>query len=230
MRAGRLVLPALCLAFALLFGALGVWQVERLRWKLDLIERVETRLAQSAVDVPATIDPKQFEYRRVRVSGTFLHDRETLVEALTEHGPGHWVMTPLRTERGLILINRGFVPQGRTAVGTDRQAQVEGLVRLSEPKGRFLRANRPAENRWYSRDVAAIAEARDLGSIAPFFIDAGPGQNTGGLPIGGLTIVRFRNAHLIYALTWFGLAGLSAFGMRLAFHTARGQRRAAGGR
>ena len=36
------------------------------------------------------------------------------------------------------------------------------------------------------------------------------------LPIGGLTVVRFRNAHLIYALTWFGLAGLSLFGFALA--------------
>lgn len=222
-RVGRLVLPALCLVFAFLFGALGVWQVERLRWKMDLIERVETRLAQPAVVVPAAIDPKQFEYRRVRVSGTLHHDRETLVEALTEYGSGHWVMTPLRTERGLILINRGFVPQGRTAVRTEGKVQVEGLVRLSEPNGRFLRANRPAEERWYSRDVAAIAEARKLGPVAPFFIDAGPAPNTGSLPIGGLTTVRFRNAHLIYALTWFGLAGLSVFGLGLSFRTARRQ-------
>ena len=81
-------LPALCLVFALLFGALGVWQVERLRWKLDLIERVETRLAQPAIAAPMISDPSELEYRPVRASGTFLHERETLVQALTERGAG----------------------------------------------------------------------------------------------------------------------------------------------
>jgi surfeit locus 1 family protein len=220
-RAGRLVLPALCLAFAVIFGALGVWQLDRLRWKRDLIERVETRIARPAVAVPAALEPKQFEYRRVRVSGTFLHDRETLVEALTERGPGHWVVTPLRTERGLILVNRGFVPKGRVPAKRSGQVQVEGLVRLTEPEGRFLRANRPADDRWYSRDVAAMAQARGLGQVAPYFIDAGasPGSD---LPVGGLTVVRFRNAHLIYALTWFGLCALAIWGFALTRRQSSG--------
>ena len=217
-RAARLLLPALCLVATIGFAALGVWQVERMGWKRDLIERVETRLAQPAILLPASFDPKEFEYRRVRASGTFLHDREALVEALTEHGAGDWIMTPLRSDGRLILINRGFVPEGQAAKASRPAGpvQVEGLVRLSEPRGRFLRPNQPAADRWYSRDVAAIAETRKLGPVAPFFIDAGPAPDSGALPIGGLTIVRFRDAHLIYALTWFGLAGLSAFGLGLA--------------
>lgn len=222
-RAGRLVLPALCLVFALLFGALGVWQVERLRWKLDLIERVETRLAQPPIPVPAALDPEQFEYRRVRVSGIFLHDRETLVEALTQRGAGYWVMTPLRTDGGTILINRGFVPKGRAAAKPKGQTQVEGLVRLSEPLGRFLRTNRPAQDQWYSRDVEAIAKARGLGPVAPYFIDAGASPR-GVLPVGGLTVVRFRNTHLIYALTWFGLCALSIWGLVLTRRQSSGEK------
>lgn len=216
-------LPALCLVFALLFGALGVWQVERLRWKLDLIERVEARVAQPAIAAPMISDPSELEYRPVRASGTFLHERETLVQALTERGAGFWVMTPLRTERGTILINRGFVPGDRrnAASRPEGQVLVEGLVRLSEPGGRVLRPNRPAEGRWYSRDVDAIATARGLGPVAPYFIDAGASP-AGGLPVGGLTVVRFRNAHLIYALTWFGLAALSIWGFVLARRQSRG--------
>jgi surfeit locus 1 family protein len=81
---------------------------------------------------------------------------------------------------------------------------------MSEPGGRFLRQNQPAEDLWYSRDVAAIAVKRRLGRVAPFFIDAeAAGQ---GYPIGGMTVVRFRNTHLVYALTWFALAALAAFG------------------
>ena len=82
--------------------------------------------------------------------------------------------------------------------------------RATEPEGGFLRANDPAAGRWYSRDVAAIAKARRLGAVAPFFIDADAAPNPGGYPVGGLTVVAFRNNHLIYALTWFALAMLCA--------------------
>ena len=215
-------LPALCLFFALLFGALGTWQVQRLQWKLDLIERVETRLAQAPVPAASVRDPKEFEYRPVWASGTFLHDRATLVQALTERGAGYWVMTPLQTSNGTILVNRGFVPEERRAAASrpGGQVRVQGLVRLSEPDGRFLRANRPGEERWYSRDVTAIARARGL-EVAPFFIDAGPTAQ-GTLPVGGLTVVRFRNTHLIYALTWFGLAALSLWGFGLTRRQSSG--------
>ena len=49
----RLLLTALCAARALLFAALGVWQVERLAWKLDLIARVEARVRAPPVAAAA---------------------------------------------------------------------------------------------------------------------------------------------------------------------------------
>jgi surfeit locus 1 family protein len=84
-------------------------------------------------------------------------------------------------------------------------------LRLPEPVGGFLRTNDPAANRWYSRDVEAIANARRLGPVAPFFIDADASPDPKAYPVGGLTVVRFSNNHLVYALTWFALAGLCAF-------------------
>jgi surfeit locus 1 family protein len=92
---------------------------------------------------------------------------------------------------------------------------------MSEPHGGFLRANDPAAGRWYSRDVSAIARARGLGHIAPFFIDADASPNPGGYPRGGLTVVAFRNDHLVYALTWFALAGLSVIGVVLVLRSER---------
>lgn len=225
-RGKRRALLALCLLLFPLFTGLGVWQVERRAWKLDLIARVDARVAARPVPVPPasawpTIDPRAEEYRRVSATGTFLHDSETLVDALTERGAGAWVVTPLRTDRGTILVNRGFVPPERKDPATRAAGQrpgtvtVTGLLRAPEPGGRVLRPNRPDENRWFSRDVAGIATARGLGPVAPFFIDADAAPNPGGYPVGGLTVVRFRNTHLIYALTWFGLAGLSLFGVFL---------------
>lgn len=223
-------------AFALVafagFAALGVWQLERRVWKLDLIARVEARVHAPPAAPPApeawpSLDMQNTEYRRVRLSGTFDHDKETLVQALTERGAGFWVLTPLRTPQGIVLVNRGFVapdrrdPATRPAGQIQGAATVTGLMRASEPNGGFLRANDPAADRWHSRDVAAIARARRLDSTAPFFVDADASPNPGGYPIGGLTVVHFRNTHLIYALTWFALAALSGAAAWLGLRIGR---------
>lgn len=215
--------------FALLFAgfsALGVWQVQRLGWKQELIRQVDVRIHAAPVAAPPpdqTITRQADQYRRVVVSGRFDHQHEALVKAVTDLGPGYWVMTPLLTDRGFtVLINRGFVPSERQKPAYRAAGQVEGettvvgLLRLTEPDGGFLRANDPASDRWFSRDVAGIAKARELsGPVAPYFIDADATPNPGGWPRGGLTVVRFANSHLIYALTWFGLALMSAAGFLL---------------
>jgi surfeit locus 1 family protein len=54
--------------------------------------------------------------------------------------------------------------------------------------------------------VAAIARARGLSDVAPYFIDLDAGAVPGGLPEGGLTVIAFPNNHLVYAITWLMLA------------------------
>jgi surfeit locus 1 family protein len=217
-RLSRWLFPGLGLVGIALFLTLGVWQVERREWKLALIDRVERRIHAAPVAPPgpaawAGVDRAADEYRRVAVSGDYLQGEDTLVKAVTELGGGSWVITPLRTDTGfLVLVNRGFVPPGLEEVPPPpARAEVRGLLRISEPGGGFLRENRPAEDRWYSRDVAAIAAARGIGPVAPYFIDAEARGR--GWPRGGLTVVRFRNSHLVYALTWFALAALLAFAL-----------------
>ena len=210
----------LLLLTALLIG-LGTWQVQRLHWKLDLIARVDARVHAPAVAAPdrsqwADINAENSEYKHVQVSGTFLNDKETQIYASTALGAGYWVLTPLKLADGtIVIINRGFVPtemrnpatRPESRTGTD--TTVTGLLRISEPKGTLLRSNVPAEERWYSRDVAAIAAARGLQNVAPYFIDADDTKNPGGLPVGGLTQITFHNSHLVYAITWYGLAAMT---------------------
>jgi surfeit locus 1 family protein len=225
----RLWLTVLSLTTFAVLIALGVWQIERRASKLALIDRVEQRIHAPVQPAPspaswATISTANDEYRHVSVAGRFLHDRETLVQAVTEEGPGYWVLTPLKRDDGtLVLINRGFVPSERRDASTrqggnpDSRVEITGLLRITEPNGGFLRNNVPQHNRWYSRDVAAIAAARGLDNIAPFFVDADAGSQTAGGPIGGLTVVSFPNNHLIYALTWLALAFMLAGKLLVTF-------------
>lgn len=227
------VLALLALLLVVLFAGLGTWQVFRLQWKLDLIARVNARVHATPAPAPAAdrwagITPESDEYRHVKLRGTYLYDLTTPVQALTEEGSGYWLLTPLCTTEGtIVLVNRGFIPAGlgeRTRYtpqraygnpcGDPEQASVDivGLLRTSEHGGAFTRTNDPANERWYNRDVAAIAAARGLGAappVAPFFVDAAANQNPPGSPdrpVGGLTVVKFPNSHLVYAFTWYALA------------------------
>lgn len=225
------------------FFALGTWQVYRLQWKLALIERVDQRVHAPATLAPTVaqwpqVSAEADEYRHVRIEGVYLAGVDTLTLASLERGIGYWVMTPLCTlDGGLVMINRGFVPAGAggwraqpapphaaadacgvavAAAGNAAPATVAGLLRVSE-KASSLRQNEPARNYWFTRDTQAIAKARGLPAVAPYFIDADapsaaaiklavPGETA--QPVGGLTVVSFVNNHLVYALTWFALAAM----------------------
>jgi surfeit locus 1 family protein len=230
----RWVLIAIAAIAFVGFTALGVWQVERRAWKVGLIERVEARVHAAPVAAPGpqewpSLTRDNAEYRRVRLTGRWLEGRETLVRAVTELGEGFWLMEPMSTDGGfVVLVNRGFVPQGWRDSRAARSAQVAdaphaakatpsadavtvtGLLRISEPHGAFLRANAPSQSRWYSRDVDAISHAQHLTQAAPYFVDAeavhGTGPETSQPPVAGLTVIHFRNSHLQYVFTWFALA------------------------
>ena len=214
-------------AFALLlfagFAALGTWQLQRRTWKLDLIARIEQRAHAPPVPAPGpqrwpSVSAATDEYLRVRVTGEFLHEHETPVQASTELGSGFWVLTPLRVADGtVVLVNRGFVaPERRERAVriTDEpngETTVTGLLRISEPDSGLLgllRHNDAAANRWYWRDVQAIAAARGLTRTAPYFVDADATSRSE--PVGGLTVIAFHNNHLVYAITWYALALMAA--------------------
>jgi surfeit locus 1 family protein len=220
------------LLLCVLFAGLGTWQVIRLQWKLDLIERVDARVHAQPVAPPPVAQWPQVaresdEYRHVAVSGRYLYDLTTPVQALSELGAGFWLLTPFCTDQGhIVFINRGFIPSsgdvatrypGRSApadacaAASAEPVKLTGLLRIPELKGAFLRDNDPTSNRWYARDVAMLAAARGLpaANVAPYFIDVAKNQNAGGAPdqpVGGLTVISFPNNHLVYALTWYALA------------------------
>jgi surfeit locus 1 family protein len=218
-----LALFGLCLFIG--FIELGNWQVRRLAWKRDLIARVDLRVHASPTAPPgpeqwAGVNAQDDEYRHVRVTGEFLHDRQTLIWAATDAGSGFFVMTPLRQDDGsIVLVNRGFAPadwcgrDGHCAPGPVGPVTLTGLLRMSEPSG-FLRRNDPAHDSWYTRDVPAIAAKRGLTRVAPYFIDqdaapAAAGASTHTWPEGGTTVIDFPNNHLSYLITWYLLALLT---------------------
>jgi surfeit locus 1 family protein len=209
-------------AFAVLLS-LGWWQLDRKAWKEGLIAALEERLSAPPVPVPAPatwprLTATADEFRRVAMTGEFLNDREALVYTSgsslreTTGGPGYWVFTPARLAGGvLVMVNRGFVPDGKQDPATRSDSEVAGpinmvgVLRWPELPGLFTPAGDPARNIWFSRDSNAIAAAKGV-SVAPFYLELESPDPPGGLPRTGRLHPTLPNNHLGYALTWFGLA------------------------
>lgn len=209
-------------ALAILIG-LGTWQLQRMAWKDDLLARIEAR----AFGAPGAVMPESAwpswraeadEFRRVRVTGTFLHRYETPVHGLApaERGApvqGFYLFTPLRLADGaVVFVNRGFVPTelrdpaARPESRPEGEVTVTGLVRAPEERGWFRPDDVPQANRWFVRDPRAFAAAQGLERVAPFYVEADATPNPGAWPRGGQTRLALPNNHLQYALTWYGIA------------------------
>lgn len=229
---GLVVACALAFAAFATLASLGLWQMQRLAWKEGLIAQIEARSHAEPTELPpraqwAALDPEQYEYRRVRATGRFEHERE--VQIFRASGPnaglsqpGYLVVTPLRLADGAhVLVTRGFVPEANRDPATRPAGQIPGevtivgLMRGPESRNAFTPADDPARNAWFTRDPALIAGSLGLADAAPFSIDADATPVPGGLPRGGATVVAIKNDHLSYALTWFGLAAtlVAVFGL-----------------
>lgn len=226
----RLV-PALAtlVALAILIG-LGSWQMERLSWKTDLIARIQAGLAAEPVDLPAEIAaPADWDYARVRVTGHFLHDRESFIGPRLYTGSdgrqqqGVHVLTPMVRDDGggTVLIDRGWIPLDRRDLATRADGQADGSVtvtaiaRVPLPHGFMQPDNDLTKRDFFWLDMEALAGIAGVTHLAPLVLQADDTPNPGGLPIGGRTIVALKNDHLSYALTWYGLA-LTLIGVFIA--------------
>jgi len=227
LRADLAVPMLFVLSAVVTFISLGTWQVERKAWKEALIATLDQRLSAAPTTLPprelwATLDRAVDEFRRVRFSAAFIPGTQALVytagSALRSEmpGPGYWVFALARLAKGdLVAINRGFVPEhhkdSETPADFSASVDMVGPMRWPEMRGYFMPKDDPAHNLWFVRDHLATAAAKGWqqrgGQLAPFFIDLERLAPSDGLPRPASTGVNLRNAHLQYAITWYGLAG-----------------------
>ncbi|KAI6031411.1 SURF1 family-domain-containing protein [Pisolithus microcarpus] len=182
--------------------ALGTWQLQRLQWKINLIDELEEKLERDPILLPRKINVSvipEFVYRRVLLRGTWDHDHTMLLGPRVRDGVhGYHVVTPGST----VLVDRGFATYDRSEKG---EVEVQGMLRTSHKRNTFTPDNQPAEGKWFWADVDAMAEyaGGDAASVQPVFIEqifsGHEGEATSNISKG---IPDVRNAHLSYVVTW----------------------------
>lgn len=215
--------PTVVVALLLpLLIALGLWQLDRAGQKESMEEAYRSRQASPPTDL-LTAGEDRFErdamlWRRVRLRGEYLLDRQYLLDNQIEGGkPGYLIFSPFRLagEETVVLINRGWLPAGGDRNVTPEvppppdNGIVEGTAKGPQSTGLFL-GEAVAEDlegglvRVQLLDLDVIA--RDNGwRLLPYVVrldkPAGDGfvRNWKEPGFG-------REKHLGYAFQWFAMA------------------------
>jgi surfeit locus 1 family protein len=229
------------LVMLVLLVGLGVWQLQRKQEKLALIAALTERLAAAPVALPSstawpTLTAEHDEFRRVTLPVRLAAKPDAYVftsgSALRSDisGLGVWDFAPVALASGeTVVVNRGFVPDGRSAspalsaTDADRPVTLTGYIRFPEKPGFVTPHADIAKRLWFARDPQAMARQLDWGEVAPFYIDLEAPAPPEGWPKPGPLQVNLRDQHLQYAITWFGLAAAVAVAFGFWF---AGRRRA----
>ncbi|CAD6935052.1 unnamed protein product [Tilletia controversa] len=147
----------LVLGFIPIFTAgLGLWQLQRLKWKVSLIEELEDKLRKDPIVLPKNINLdalSAFEFRLVQLEGSFDTDpsRTLFLGPRVKDGIlGYQVVTPFHRSTGGadVLLNRGFVAESQTVLAI--------LPRIY-PANAFTPPNEPQNNSWFHADPEEMA-------------------------------------------------------------------------
>lgn len=196
-------------------AALGTWQLDRLAQKEAMNAERRAMLVRPAVDLASLKDPARAStHRRVAVSGRFRHDREILIGPRPRRGIAGWqVITPLeRDDGGVVLVDRGWVPdtkkdpQGRLDGQVTGPVTLTGFVKTVSARNPFVPDNDAAKGNWYWIDPVSMAAHLKLADVAPYWLVANRGTNPAGGPVVADGMAMPANSHLYYAIIWYALA------------------------
>ena len=219
MTARRIVAAGFTLVAFCILIALGVWQLQRLRWKTDLLHRIAALQAAPAEPIDAVLrrvqDHVDISYTRVQVACPGLQQGPTVrLYAVFQGLAGYRVVTacPLQSGPfGSVLVDRGFVAQPgddapREFTGPAIAAPVTGVLRTPDPPTFVTPKNQPGQNLWFWRDIPGMAAALHAPRPAPAMLMLESPAPPGAEPRPAPLPLNLPNNHLGYAVTWFSLA------------------------
>lgn len=199
---------------AILVG-LGVWQVQRLAWKEDVIARIEAAVVFEAGPIPEAPDPERDAYLAVGVGGFITGDELYVLAGTTPEGPEYRVIGVLatagdegpRSRRVLVDLGIGTADR-RGAPRTADTLYVIGNLHWPDEVDSWTPPQPDTSGLWYGRDIAAMAAALDAEPVL-VVVRALMGPQVG-TRLTPLDTASIKNDHLNYAITWFLLAAVWA--------------------
>jgi surfeit locus 1 family protein len=196
----------------LVLCGLGSWQVQRLQWKQDILDKLEAAY-NNPIDNPAIAEMDEDSFTYGKIEGRFLFEKSILLgHTIKNETTGQFLITPLKIDQGTLLINLGFNKYSEPLENHYLEAfsgeaiTFTGIIR--KPKwNSFTPENDPEKDTWYRLDISQIAKAKGLENPLPMamYADSASKKFDGQYP----NNERWQpnNNHMQYAFFWFTLAG-----------------------
>jgi surfeit locus 1 family protein len=203
----RLIFPlVLGIGGGLILISLGVWQLQRLSIKEEMIRQLEARIAAAPGELPPILVPERDRYMPVAIDGSFLPGEILVLVSVRGVGPGYRVIEPFQTASGRrILIDRGFISEDERGVPrVASAARVVGNLDWPDEVDNFTPSPDEAGGLWFARDVPEMA--RRLGTDPVLVVQREVSVSDGPVTPMPVDSSRISNDHLGYAVTWFGMA------------------------
>lgn len=194
---------------------LGFWQIQRLDWKLSVIDTINSRIEAAPIPLPDVLDPEADTYLPVEVRGTIGSDYLRVLVSQKEIGAGYRIISAFDLGERRVLLDRGFTPVDQTEIPAHvGSVTVRGNLQWPQETDGFTPDPDIAGNIWFARDVAQMAQAL---KTEPTLVVAKQ-TSFDDTPISPLPVdtSAIPNDHLQYAITWFSLAAIWIM-MSLAF-------------
>ena len=193
--------------FIFIFIALGTWQIVRLNWKLELLNKIDVSLNKEPVDLMSIpLD----DYLKIKTTGVIDFDKQIYLYSLNEKGaPGFNVVNPITINNKNFLLNRGWIPfdkKNTKEIDIFNDKIILGTLKKQINASRFKPANDIKNNYWFTLDRNDVFKYTNK-NFSPFIIYL---NNNLELPKPKIITVNIPNSHKKYAITWFSLA-LSIF-------------------
>ena len=193
--------------FISIFIALGSWQLVRLDWKNELLNKINDSLKKEPVDLMTNVHE---DYLKIKTSGIIDFDKQIYLYSLNEKGaPGFNVVNPIIINNKNFLLNRGWISfdeKNSKEINIFDNKIILGTLKKQIKASRFKPANDIKNNYWFTLDRNDIFKYTNK-DFSPFIIYL---NNNSELPKPKIITVNIPNSHKKYAITWFSLA-LSIF-------------------
>ena len=199
---------------------LGKWQIDRLYWKLDVLNKIDQKIAAAPVPLPVEPSESIHKYLSVEISGQFLQESIRVLASKKRYGAGYRIIHVFHTNGRRLLVDLGFVGlETDYDVDLINDISLVGNLHWPDEVDNFTPEPDLENNIWFARDVERVASALQTEPILIILKDSTlKDQNIKPMPI---DTTHIPNDHLQYAITWFSLAIIWALMSCLFIWTTR---------
>ena len=190
--------------FISIFIALGSWQLIRLDWKNELLNKIEVSLKKEPVDLMTHVPE---DYLKIKTSGTIDFERQIYLYSLNEKGvPGFNVINSILVNNENFLLNRGWIPfdkKNTQEINIFDDKIILGTLKKQTKASKFKPENDIKNNIWFSINLNDLEKFTETQFTNFVIYLENPDIK---VPLPKNISIDVPNNHLKYAITWYSIA------------------------